>query len=338
MRQSYLASLAPSATENALNIQLADLNQQINQTELNRDAGIAKVDSQTIMQAFKTGQDAAITKQANLALKSLNDSYNNLTARLNIATKARETTTTALGAGLDFLSQDIATMQAAKTALDNEEDKLIDRFDKYSDKQKEDAALVLEALAGVDPSTLSPQAQAQIANIAGDLGIAPSDLISALQNQYDATVLEAAQKATASTQIIERAGRQILINKDTGEDIKDLGAIYVAPKSSGSSGGGGSSKPTATEVKNSRISAITSEFNQHLGKEDGYLDTAVYERLIKANPDLRSIFPPEEWLNPKDSTALKFFQSSAAAIAQPKDTTKAEDADMSVFRGWLESN
>ena len=103
------------------------------------------------------------------------------------------------------------------------------------------------SFGGVDPS--HPQAQAQIATIAGNLGIAPSDLISALQNQYDATVLEAAQKATASTQIIERAGRQILINKDTGEDIKDLGAIYVAPKSSGGSGGGGSSKPTATEVK-----------------------------------------------------------------------------------------
>lgn len=103
--------------------------------------------------------------------------------------------------------------------------------------------------------------------------------------------------------------------------------------------GGGSSNPTATEVKTGRVADVTAQFQQHLGKEDGYLDTGVYDSLIKANPDLRSLFPPEEWLNPQDPTARRFFMSSAAAITPPKaTTTTAADADMSVFRGWLESN
>lgn len=475
MRQSYLASLAPSATENDLNVQLADLSKQINQTELNRDAGIAKIDSQTIMQGFKTGQDAAVQKQANLALKTLNDSYNNLTARLNLATKSRETTTTALGAGLDFLTQDIATAQAAKNALDDEETKLIDRFDKYSDKQKADAAAVLEALAGVDPSKLSPQAQAQIATIASDLGIAPSDLTAALQSQYDQLTLEQIQKAKASTQVIEKDGRQVLINSDTGEVIKDLG---VAPSSvsgqasvseqinaaeagytvdnsgkiipaSDKSGGslswrnnnpgnikygdfaasfgatkgqagtdGGSfavfpdeatgrkamvallksygqkgltleqgmrrwsnsgygaeifkntdgnkkikdipdsilqnltytmqkregwtegtvkspAKQTAAEIKAGRVSSITNEMTQKSGS-DGYVSAADYGRLIKANPDLRSLFPPQGWLNPAEPAAKMYFQSSTQAIT-PAKTTAAEN-DAAALQAWLDKN
>jgi len=319
-RTAYMNSLMPSATENDLNVQLADLSKQINQTELNRDAGIAKIDSQTIPQAFLTGQGAAVQKQANLALKSLNDSFTNLTNRLKIATDSRTANSTLLGAGLDFLTADIKNLQDAKTALDNEEDELIARFDDYNDKQKEEAASVLEALAGVDPSTLSAKAKLQIDVIAEDLGLDSKDLMAALQTQYDQLTLEQIQKATADTDIIETGGRQLLINKESGETIKDLGPIQVTKSSSGGSGSTATERTAA--AKQEKVAAITNELGQSAGS-DGYANTAVYEKLIKANPELRSLFPPEEWLNPNDSTAKKFFQTSAAAIK----TSSSSDID-----------
>lgn len=244
MRQQYLTSLMPTTAETDLQTQIADLSQQIKQTELNEEAGIAKVNSQTIPQAFLTGQNAAIQKQATTALNTLNNSYNNLVTRLGLAQSSRQATTSALGAGLDFLTSDIKTQQDAQDKLYNEEQDLISRFDAYTAQQKEEVANVLEALSGVDPSSLSVTAKNKIATLAVDLGIDVTDLMQSLQNQYDQAVMASIADATADTTIIETGGRQLLINKSTGETIKDLGAVQKS-----SSGSGSSTTSTATKAK-----------------------------------------------------------------------------------------
>jgi hypothetical protein len=330
MRQQYLASLMPSATENDLNVQLADLSKQINQTELNRDAGIAKIDSQTIPQAFLTGQDAAVTKQANLALQTLNDSYTNLTNRLKIATDARTANSTLLNASLGFLTEDISVLQDAKNALDDEEAALIERFDDYDDKQKEDAVAVLEALAGVDPSKLSPQAQAQIATIAGNLGISPSDIMAALQTQYDQLTLEQIQNAKADTSIVETGGRQLLINSTTGDTIKDLGAVQKT-----SSGGSGS---TATERKAAARQQSVSEVGTYLNSvagEDGKVSPSDYQKAKNAwvedgndGDDFDNTFSGYVNQAYADTYSVKWKKSGG-------DKTTTEDTEASAFEKWL---
>jgi len=298
----------PTAEETALKTEIANVAQQIKQTNLNAEAGIAKVNEQTIPQAFLTGQNAAIQKQANLALKTLNDSYSNLTNRLGLMEEERQVNLDSANQQLSFLYDDLDFQQKAYDRLYDEETDIISRFDKYSSETKSNAADALEALSGIDPSTMSEKAKAQVASVAETLGVDSTDIMSALQNSWDQGILEAAQKATADTTIIERDGRQILINKTTGEDIKDLGKIYVAPKAS--SGGGGL---TEAEKKQAKYNDVVSQLQSSKGI-DGYVNTDVYERLIKANPDLRSWLPAEEWLNPNDPTAKKFFQTASQAI------------------------
>lgn len=298
----------PTAEETALKTEIANIAQQIKQTNLNAEAGIAKVNEQTIPQAFLSGQNAAIQKQANLALKTLNDSYSNLTNRLGLMEEDRQANLDSANQQLSFLYDDLEFQQKAYDRLYDEETDIISRFDKYSSETKSNAADALEALSGIDPSTMSEKAKEQVATIAENLGVDTADIMAALQNSWDQVILEAAQKATADTTIIERDGRQILINKTTGEDIKDLGKIYVAPKTS--SGGGGL---TEAEKKQAKYNDVVSQLQSSKGI-DGYVNTEVYERLIKANPDLRSWLPAEEWLNPNDPTAKKFFQTAGQAL------------------------
>lgn len=194
MRQQYITSLMPTSAENDLNTQLNNLRAQIDQTELNRDAGILKTEGQTIAQSFITGQSAAIQKQANLSLQTLAAKEENLLNRLGLAQSNRQANTEALNAGMTFLSQDIEMQIAAQDKLQEEEDKIVERFDKYQETQKTDAAAILKMLNGVDPSNFSPETEAKIAQIASSLGISPTDINNALKLQYDQYVLEQAKE------------------------------------------------------------------------------------------------------------------------------------------------
>ena len=68
-----------------------------------------------------TGQNAALANQSQRELKNLNDSYNNLTARLGIATKSRETNAAIAEMNLGFIDADIKTLQDANDKLGEEE-------------------------------------------------------------------------------------------------------------------------------------------------------------------------------------------------------------------------
>ena len=194
-REQYLESLKPTAIEEDLQSQLVNIRAEIDQTVLNAQAGINKVTGQAIPQGFVTGQSKAIADAANLTLQTQGVQEKNLIDRLEIEVGKKEYVTKALEAGLGFIGEDMDMQMQIQNRLDNQENTLVDRFERYEDKQKEDAGIILQALAGIDPNTLSPEALTKLAQISQQLGIGLPDILAGLQLQFDQVTFEKAKQA-----------------------------------------------------------------------------------------------------------------------------------------------
>lgn len=107
-------------------------------------------------------------------------------------------------------------------------------------------------------------------------------------------------------------------NGNPGVAVVKKTGTYEKPTASSASGGGGTS------------STILSKLNASKGS-DGYVNTQVYadlkdierKRGSKYVTAFEKSYPPEEFLNPQDQTAKKFFQTSSNAITPAKNSTRA---------------
>lgn len=78
-------------------------------------------------------------------------------------------------------------------------------------------------------------------------------------------------------------------------------------------------KSTQTEKDVSAYNQIVSELTGTMGS-DGYVNTAKYSELKNKYPDVfKKYIVPEEWLNPNDPTARKFFLTSSQAIKKEEE-------------------
>ncbi len=200
LREKYLGSLAPSTGTQDLQTQLTDLQGQISGKMTSAKQGLLNIENKPVAMEFIAGEQAALQKQANLDLETLQRSETNLLTRLGLSQEADKARQTALATGLDFATQDQNLAFKVQEMIDNRQAQTLSLFDKYTTQQKKDAADILESLKGIDPTNLSPQAQMQIATIAAQRGISPSDIISGLQVEFDKTEADKI-KESLSTQL-----------------------------------------------------------------------------------------------------------------------------------------
>lgn len=72
-------------------------------------------------------------------------------------------------------------------------------------------------------------------------------------------------------------------------------------------------KPTQTESDLATYQDVANQLEASKG-QDGYANTALYGQLKAKYPQVFKWLAPEEWLNPNDATAKKYFQTTAGAI------------------------
>lgn len=150
----------------------------------------------------------------------------------------------------------------------------------------------------------------------------------AIANMDDNTLSKLSSMSDYSLQDLQSL-RQTAIDKDSNNFIETVNGKKILYDKQGnvlkilgnaSTGSSGTSM-TATErlaaEKQERIQNITKELQEHIGNDfgngSGYVDTAVYARLMLENPDLQDYFPAEQLLNPNDDTAKRFFPESSTS-------------------------
>jgi len=71
--------------------------------------------------------------------------------------------------------------------------------------------------------------------------------------------------------------------------------------------------PTQTQQDLATYQNVANQLEASKGR-DGYANTALYGQLKTKYPQVFKWLPPEEWLNPNDQTAKKYFQTTTGAI------------------------
>lgn len=110
------------------------------------------------------------------------------------------------------------------------------------------------------------------------------------------------------TSIIDVGGRKVLVNNQTGESIRDLGASSsgTTTKNTFSSGG--------MTVPDSAIATAQNKLDTSRGS-DNYANSALYLQMLKAwkndgglEQDFFSQFPPKNYLNPNDTSIPTYIK------------------------------
>lgn len=129
------------------------------------------------------------------------------------------------------------------------------------------------------------------------------DVLNATAKYIDWKAIAAAKKDTTKrTQIRSINNREVLVDLDTGEVIKDLGGTSYKP-----TGNDGEDKGTMSERQGKFISETRNNFNNAKGSDqkinpDGYR-AAMYEYEKKGYgtiEEFKKKFPPETWLDPNN--------------------------------------
>lgn len=185
--------------------QLQDLQAQMRSQDLSTQMGIANVSDQPIAATFLQGQSAALQRQGAIKNQGLTNQAETLQSRVATVQQKRQ-----------------AAIDAAKLKLQYETD-AADRAAQQA-QQRTTASRPIEVGGNlVDPSTGKVVYQGAVK--------ATEPIVQKLgdtlyERQTDGSWREVASSPTSTnkeTQIVNVGGRQLLVDKNTGETIRDLG-------------------------------------------------------------------------------------------------------------------
>lgn len=307
LRQKAADLLTPSAREQALASSLADIRNQEAQFKLQTEEDkFNEFGGQTL--GFAGGRAAEIDRKAQFKLSRMALDENNLLTQLGLEQEARKMQSESIDRQLGYLSDDFDLQQKVQDRLQQMEEDFFTKANELKGDAKSTLGTILDNLQGVDPSTLSPDSQKNLEQLAAQAGL-PFDLVlQGMQTAYLKSVAENAAKTT-DQKLIEVSGGSTLYDPNTGK------AIYTAPKvaapgsGGGDSGGGGTPQPSSADIKSLKDALSASKFEgaEADGKyADPNLYLANYNSWVDSGGDPEEffrLFPPSTYINP-DNTWL----------------------------------
>jgi len=190
LREKYLASLNPSTQETDLQTQLTDLQKKESDYQLSLREGQQGEFGLGRPLELSTGRSEKLLQQSQNTIANFQSEEKNLLTRLGLAQDLRKSTSEGLKAGLGFAQSDLELQQKVQDKIIEQQKGVLELADKLNTQQRQQFADILSAFKGSDPSKLSPQAQAQLAQLAGARGIPYDMVISGLKASYDSEVAD----------------------------------------------------------------------------------------------------------------------------------------------------
>ncbi len=164
---------------------------------------------------------------------------------------------------------------------------------------------------GIDVNAMRPDQKALIANLEVQSGL-PIGFTSAIKADPKANIIS------------------------TTSDNGQIQVLLRNPDGSMSLQTYGTKQATQTEKTQAAYQTVISQLNASKGT-DNYVNTALYEKLKQQYPDVfKSYIAAEEYLNPNDATAKKFFQTSTQATNNVSQDLK--DASAAIAAGAKKSD
>lgn len=206
--------------------------------------------------------------------------------------------------------------------------------EKYSDEEKRAAETSLGIPSGYFDTYYKTQQEAANIKNTDDLVKSQKNVVDLLKDIPENQTIDIAgntytgmkeidtKKGTYSFQETDSSGNvtQVVtgIDPNTGK-LGIIGKVSLGRIGKGTSGGGSGSGVGATTY-----AATLDNLNASKG-DDGFVNTQTYAeeydkfRLKGKSSTFTSNFPPEEFLNPKDPSASKFFKTATQAIKPDKE-------------------
>ncbi len=335
LRDSYIKSLVPNAAEQNLQTQLVDLRTNIDKMNESTTAGLDKISGSPSAQGLKLGASAQLSKQADRAMTTQLNNEKNLIARLGLEQSNRQATSEGLKAGLGFLSEDIGVQMQVQQRLDQQEQNVLAQYEKYTAQQKQDMADILTSLAGVDPSTLSNETLAKLAQIAQQRGMSLQDILSGLQLEFDNLILA---KSKEQAIINKPAQDQANIDRAFAEEQRQFNAQNsIAQQNAdrlsgggGGTGGGGGVTSTKMDTRVKQIVAMNPATGQAGGRNNvpngNQWDSAAAQidaefgagTATQYDSYLKSVYAPTKEQKPMNATQAKDY-NYATRMQQSSD-------------------
>lgn len=181
LQEAYLASLAPSDRESAIQAEIGDLRGRISTYTDAYQAGIDKISEEIIPMGFITGQQATLEKRAQRDLQTLSNIENNLLYELGLEKEASALQRQGLKDAVVFSAQNTQMLFAMQERIQANEDRVLARASTLRTDAKSTLALLLTNFKGVTIDQLSPEDQRSLANIAAQAGIPFSMLTQGME-------------------------------------------------------------------------------------------------------------------------------------------------------------
>ena len=180
----YQSTLGPSTQTLDISKQLADIRAQEEALQLSLEKGKEAEFGRESTMELATGRAAALEKQASFKQRALAAQEQALLTSLGLSQQADKAKQEQVQFGVTSAQTAYENRLKMEESLRSQQASILDQFSKYNTIQRQQAADALDALKGIDPSKMSAESQAQVAQIAASRGISPADMMSALSAQF----------------------------------------------------------------------------------------------------------------------------------------------------------
>ncbi len=242
-RQEYLTSFQQTQREQQLQTETQDLDTQLTNLRQSEAKGQFNIEQQRIAMPLVTGQQAALSRQAQLERGDVLAQLESKQKALGYEVTKREGLMAKAKAAIGFAESDLERIGKLEQNQFEREKAILDYAQKLGDNARQTLGIILSKFEGMGWNDLSEQSRTGLANLAAQAGIDPFIIAQGLETQKDSMMvkqekdkleMEKIKKelnlpAKLNTAFTEANGRRLLVNMDTSEVLADLG-VSELPK------------------------------------------------------------------------------------------------------------
>jgi hypothetical protein len=211
-----LASMQPSAKQQALEQGLVDIKSKIADKLRSFEAGMDKVMNQTIPMEAIIGQGKVLNEQALREVRAFTDYQANLLDELGLEDKAQELRTQTIDQQIGYLRDDADLQQKLQDRIDQRDARLADEARNLRTESLNGLRTILDTFQGVSYDDLDAQGKAQLSQYANQFGVPLNLLIEGMSNNKAQLVLDNAGKAANTART-----NQLTTNGGNGDPTTD---------------------------------------------------------------------------------------------------------------------
>lgn len=246
LQQEYLDEIAPSNTEVELKQQLVALHEDIRDYKQSLQAGLDKINDETIPMSFITGQQQSLENRASRQMQVYADEEANLLEYIGLEQEARQIRLQSKEMALQFFKDNVSLQFEIQDRIDAKADKAYQRARELKSDSLQSFTTMLDMLQGYDRTDMSDAAWMQLQEMAMQAGVPTSLLeegLTAIKMQqtteslgilsadqlsaYNTIADQMAQDSDVKTFVTIRDNYQKVVSgAELGSGVGDLAIVY----------------------------------------------------------------------------------------------------------------